>query len=144
MAIEKEIPNHIKAIVYFCSVLLFGVLTWKFINNDYMTYRRVEVETIQLYGGMSSGKYNSLEFIGVYKTKDGVFFSRNIDASVMATTKVGDIVAFKLRPMDIQQTQKQNILYFILPAIAASAYVSFALFFGFTLSFSFYETIKRD
>lgn len=134
--------KHIKictCVIYFCSVLLFGVLTWKFINNDYMTYRRVEVETIQLYGGMSSGQYSSLEFIGVYKTKDGVLFSRNIDASVMATTKVGDVVVFKLRPMDIKQTSRQNLLYFFMPGIVAALYLSFVVVFGFVLVFSIFK-----
>lgn len=82
--------------------------------NVYMTPAPVEVEVTQLYSGASTGKYSHLEFIAVYRTNSGVYFDREVSAASYSRMSVGDHYTLTLRPMDIQQTTWDNVVWFIL------------------------------
>lgn len=87
--------------------------------NDYSTYRDYDVKVVDVLSGTSSGKYSRLEFIGIFETKDGVRFDRYLSPTAYTQIKAGDNITLELRPFDVKQTLKENIIW-VFGGIAAN------------------------
>lgn len=98
--------------------------------NTYMEYTNYNVEVMEIYSGQSSGKYSSLNFIGVFKTDTGIVFDRNISASTYSQLKKGDTITLNLRPFDVKQDTTSNIIWFFGSVVLwAASFITFPLFF---------------
>lgn len=91
-----------------CAIALYASIEY----NDYLTYQNYSVEVVNLYSGISSGKYSSLDFIAVFRDlKTGVLFDRYISPSFYSQLAVGDMLTLNLRPFDVNQTFSQNAIF---------------------------------
>lgn len=91
-----------------CILLMW----WAESTNYYLNTRPYEVEVVEKYKGVSDGKHAKMEFIGVYRTTDGMVFDRYLSAATYFQTAVGDKFTMDLKPMDIKQSTKENLVFF--------------------------------
>lgn len=90
-------------------------------NNDYMRYRDIPVTFIEK--GVESNCHKSncrTTYIGLFKTDGEIFFDRPVSYYMYTQTPLRKQFELNLRPMDIRQTPRENVLYFILPAVMFS------------------------
>lgn len=119
-----EIGKHKYIILYI--IFLVGLVVM-FRYNTYMTYRDYDVKVVQLYQGEIDGKHSQIDFTGVFRTKDtGIIFDLPISAATYSQLQVGDYTQFNLRPFDIKQTFKENLIW----------YMGFAVYLSFMMAWS--------
>lgn len=114
-----------------CGVIalsILGAISLYNSQNDYMTYRDYNVTVVNTFTG-TTGK-SSLQFIAVYELPNGQRFDRFISASTYSSIKPGDNLTVNLRPHDVKQTTKDNILWFIGAAILNSLAIVTVPLFG--------------
>lgn len=114
MKMKRKTALYLSLIIYFVMFVLYS-------QNTYLLTRPYSVEVIQKYSGVGGGKYSKLEFIVVYKTKDGIVFDRNESASEYSQLSVGDQVIKELRPFDVNSTFWKNVFCFFFYLLAMSA-----------------------
>lgn len=117
-----------------CALVAYSAIKF----NKYMTHNDYPLQVVELYSGMSNSKYPTTEFIAVMKTEDGIIFDRRVSAAFFSQTQKGDKIVLSLRPFDIKQTFRDNLIFFFGAVViqAASGVVSlFALIGFFSRSF---------
>lgn len=97
----------------FIAALVFAIIPFIWNSqNTYMETKVVPVEVVELISGQSTGKYSKLEFIAVYKDEQGRLFDRHVSPSFYTLLNKGDTIAIEIREMDIQQTTRDNLIWF--------------------------------
>lgn len=95
-------------------------------NNDYLTYRDVNVTYIDRHASNSCHKGSCRDNLnGLFRTDEGYFFERPISLYTYSQMRLGEKFPLNLRPMDIKQTSYDNIVWMIGPSILYA--LSFAL-----------------
>lgn len=94
------------------AALIMAVLLTFSNANTYMEYKNYDVTVEQIYSGQSSGKSSYMSFVGVFKTSDEIIFDQRISASTYSQIKKGDTITMELRPFDIRQDTRSNIIWF--------------------------------
>lgn len=108
--------------------------------NDYMTSKPYQVTVVDVITGVSSGRYSSTEFIAVYELEDGYRFDERISAAASTYLKKGDKITLELRPMDVKQTNRDNIIWFFGSVfVNCAGFVLGSLFASMALSRRFNE-----
>lgn len=109
------------------AISILGVVSLYNSQNDYTTYRDYDVTVVNTFTG-TTGR-SSLQFIAVYELPNGQRFDKFISASTYASIKPGDNFRVNLRPFDVKQTTKDNILWFFGAAVLNSlAIITIPLF----------------
>lgn len=86
--------------------------TYKFLDskNVYDKESPVTVEVVNLISGSTQGKHGGyLEFIGVFKTQDGIYFDQHMSPSMYTQMHVGDKVTLNLSPRDIKSNGRLEL-----------------------------------
>ncbi len=100
------------------ALVLGGLSTWVYNNNDYLTYRDVNVTFIDRHGSNSCHKGTCRDYlIGLFKTDDGLFFERPIGLYMYRQMHLGERFTLNLRPMETKQTTYNNIVWMFGPII---------------------------
>lgn len=99
---------------WFVFALMGGWSTYIYKNNDYMTYQDVPVEYVKRYITQSCHKSQCTDrYEGLFKRlSDGYIFDRSITPSMYHTYPAGSRYDMRIRPIDIKQTGRDNILRF--------------------------------
>lgn len=104
-------------LLYIATVLLVSSV-WSCFNNEYLTRRDYTVIVIDKFKEERCHKHRcKLYMKGLFKTEEGDFFDLDLTMASYNRLVVGKTAVFELRPMDIKQTAKQNILYLIGPLV---------------------------
>lgn len=103
-----EIKINWTLILLFVSSIIFGIIYY---NNDYMTDKTRTCYVVDKLQSNGSYKHDG-NFYLVLREERGIIFDVIVSPSTYATTNNGDTAYFKLRDMDIQQTFKDNFIYF--------------------------------
>lgn len=98
-------------IVFLATALLMAASFTVTHFNDYATYRDYNVVMVEKMQTM--GKCSRL--VGLFKTETGETFETKISMSTYFSLNPGDAAVLSMRPMDIRQTVKQNIVWVLLP-----------------------------
>lgn len=91
---------------------------WK----DVCVVKRYEDQTVH------KGRAKKHHYL-VMKDSLGRVFDRDVSISLFVTKDNGDCFKFKLREMDIAQNHSDNLLYFFLPIVIASLFLSVGITF---------------
>lgn len=100
---------------YFFILLLSvttGTAYWVWNNNDYTTHRDVHVTFVDRHVTQGCHKASCSTYrVGLFKTDDGVFFERHINVYIFTQMKLGEQFTLNLRPFDIKQTSRDNVIW---------------------------------
>lgn len=107
--------------------------------NTYTTFNQYNLDVKELYSGLSGGKYPRTEFIAVLKTDDGILFDRRISPTLFSQIHKGDKIVLELRPIDIKQTPRDNLIWFFGYIVFVTIFSTIALF---SLVFSLSNKIR--
>lgn len=119
--------------------------TYKFLDskNVYDKESRVTVEVVNLISGSTQGKHGGyLEFIGVFKTQDGIYFDQHMSPSTFTQLNVGEKVTLNLSPRDIKSNGRMELGWVLgMAFLMVATVVSGVLTVVFTL---FYKELEDE
>lgn len=104
--------KRLRAFLIGTIITLSLFFSYKYLDskNEYNKESRVTVEVVNLISGSTQGKHGgSLEFIGVFKTQEGIYFDQHMSPSLYTQMHVGDKVTLNLSPRDIQSNGRLEL-----------------------------------
>ncbi len=142
---KQSTKERIQAYAFMAVLFLMsGWSWWSYENNDYMTYRDVPVTFVERQATNSCHKGSCHDYLeGLFRTDDGMFFSRPISLYMYKQMHLGERFSLNLRPFDMRQTERDNLIWMFgtLAVYIVTAFLwAFALLY---LYFSLYEYVKR-
>jgi hypothetical protein len=111
-----------KCPLYWAVVLLvLAPLAALYLSNDYMTPRDVNVTVdAKMILAAQSRKSHDRPMISYWNAEEKILFDREVSVGTFASAVVGEKRVVYVRPFDMKQTGKQNLLFFFLPVFFAS------------------------
>ena len=92
------------------------IATYHMFENSYMRYKDTPVTFVDKFVTSSCHKSSCRDrYIGIFKTTDGHVFDRPISAYMYRQMHLGEQFALNIRQFDIQQTTRDNLLWFFGP-----------------------------
>ena len=114
-----------RRILYIVTTLLLIICCWYWVSNDYMTSRDYTVKMVDKFKEERCHKSScNLYLKGLFRTEDGDFFDLDLTMASYTRLHPGSEAVFELRPFDIKQTPRENLLYFFGPVIVYSLTLS--------------------
>lgn len=105
--------------------------TYEYVDskNEYIKESPVTVEVVNLISGNTQGRHGgSLEFIGVFKTQEGIYFDQHMSPSTYTQLHVGDKVTLNLSPRDIQSNGRLELGWVLGMALLMVSIVGSGIF----------------
>lgn len=112
--------------LYWVVVLLvLTPLAALYLSNDYMTPRDVNVTVdAKMVLAAKSNKSHDRLMISYWNSEEKILFDREVSLGTFASAVIGDKRVVYVRPFDMKQTGKQNLLFFFLPVLFVSVVVA--------------------
>lgn len=109
-------------------LLVMTPLAALFLSNDYMTPRDVNVTVdAKMILAAKSRKSHDRPMISYWNAEEKILFDREVSLGTFASAVVGEKRVVYVRPFDMKQTGKQNLLFFFLPVFFASVVAALIL-----------------
>lgn len=125
--IKTYLKNLLKNSVFILGVVSLIIFTIIQSNNDYLEYKVVNCTVIDKLQSYGSYKHNG-HFYLVLRDERGVNFDIIVSPTAYSQASVNERISFNLREMDIQQSFKNNLIYFF--GAIASGVIGFVCFFA--------------
>lgn len=115
----NRMTDTCKCFTVFLIALVGSVVLYY--NNDYMRYRDIPVTFIEKSVEDTCHKTRCRKtYIGLFKTDGEIYFDRPISYYMYTQTPLREQFELSLRPKDIRQSPRENLLYFFLPVLLFS------------------------
>ncbi len=98
-----------KIAIVLLSVVMVA-LSYRAWNNDYMSEKEYEVTLLDKFETV--GYKRGATFYGIFKLKDGTMFSDKLNIVDYRMLEVNNRYIRELRPIDVEQTESKNAIYF--------------------------------
>lgn len=95
------------SVIVVINVLYFAI----FYNNEYMRFRERKCIVLDKLPTPDGYKRSSRLYL-ILKEERGIVFDQMVSPATFSQHKKDDIIYFDLRNMDIEQTTKDNVIYF--------------------------------
>lgn len=113
-------------VLWAIAMIVWGVMTVLYINNDYMSDREYNVKVVHKMEVEGSKGRTKLSV--VYELENGLVFDRYVSPSTFYLSRVGQDKVLLLRPFDVRQTRQQNFVYFFLPIVNLCGFITCLIF----------------
>ena len=109
--IKTYLKNLLKNSVFILGVVSLIIFTIIQANNDYLEYKVVNCTVIDKLQSSGSYKHHGYFYL-VLRDERGVNFDLIVSPATYSQASVNEHISFNLREMDIQQSFKNNLIYF--------------------------------